>query len=613
MVAKTLTADALTGARLIGAGAKRFVLFHGAFSHNPYLLLRDKGFEDTLIIMRVKKGFSKFMAIFCGLLLLGGVGKTEILSSLPGESKEAYEARMRWWKEARFGIFIHWGPVSIMGTEIGWSRGNEVPVEVYDNLYKQFNPVKFDPQQWARLFKEAGAKYVVIVTKHHDGFSMFESALTDYDCMNTPAKRDFVGELVKACREQGLKVEFYYSLCDWYHPYYLPRPSYIQDPLGHQRDFNKYLEFMFGQIRELCEKYRPDGIWFDGGWEHPPNEWRSEELFGLIHGILPGALINNRAGLPGDYDTPEQTVGAFNRERFWESCITLGTQWAWKPNDMIKSLKKCLFLLIQCAGGDGNLLLNVGPTPLGEIEERQAEILSNMGEWLKKYGEGIYGTRGGPFKPGRWGASTCKGNYIYLFVFHWDGESLLLPPIGRKVVQAFLLTGGKVDVRQTGDGIEVRVPKQYQRDLATVARLKLDGPAEDIPPCEGPLVPMPIAKASNVFQGFEAFGADKAIDDDETTRWATDWGIKSAWLEVDYGKVREFRGVEIKEAEEFGKRIKRFALEYSLDGKEWRILLMGTTVGANFRRRFLPRPMRYVRLNILEAVEGPTIWEFRMF
>lgn len=416
------------------------------------------------------------------------------ISSAPEETAEGYEARMKWWRDAKFGIFIHWGPVSIVGTEIGWSRGRQIPVDVYDNLYKKFNPKRFNPKEWAKLFKDAGAKYVVIVTKHHDGFSMFDSALTDYDCMSTPAGRDFVGELVGACRREGLRVMFYYSLCDWYHPHYLPRPGYIQDPPGHQRDFSRYIEFMFGQIRELCEKYRPDGIWFDGGWEHPPQEWRAEELLKMIRRILPKAIVNNRSGLPADYDTPEQQIGAFNMARAWESCITLGTQWSWKPNDHIKSLRECLRLLVSCAGGDGNLLLNVGPTPEGEIEERQAKRLREIGAWLKKFGEGVYGTRGGPFMPGGWGASTRKGNTIYLHVLNWDGDRLVFPSIEAKILKAKLLSGGEVKVIQDEKAITVIVPQKHQQELVTVVRLNLDRPADAIQPRQGPNIPAPKAE-----------------------------------------------------------------------------------------------------------------------
>ncbi len=555
--------------------------------------------------------WSKWTLLFLLLTVVPLLRAQKVISSKPDETAEEYEMRMKWWKEAKFGIFIHWGPVSIVGTEIGWSRGRQVTIEVYDNLYKRFNPQKFNPQRWAKLFKNAGAKYVVVVTKHHDGFSMFDSELTDYDSMNTPAKRDFIGELVKACRREGLRIMFYYSLCDWYHPHYLPRPDYIHDPPGHQRDFAKYLEFILGQIRELCEKYHPDGIWFDGGWEHSPQEWQAERLMKLIHEILPNAIVNNRSGLPGDYDTPEQQIGAFNLTRPWESCITLGTQWSWKPSDRIKSLRECLRLLVNCAGGDGNLLLNVGPTPEGEIEERQAKRLREIGEWLKKFGESIYGTRGGPFMPGRWGTSTHKGNVIYLHILNWSGDSLVFPSIERKIVKARLLTGGDLKIVQNEKAITIVVHPKHQQELVTVVRLDLDGPAKDIPPRQGPYLPVPKAQASNVYLKDPNFSAEKAIDEDETTRWATDFGTHSAWLEVDLGKPMKIGEVRIMEAVEFGERVKKFALKCKRDG-EWETVITGTKIGANFARKFPPLIARYWRLDILEASEGPTIYEFKL-
>ncbi|MBC7327430.1 alpha-L-fucosidase, partial [bacterium] len=551
--------------------------------------------------------------LFPFIIFLSIVYAQEFVSSVPGETKPQYERRISWWREGRFGIFIHWGPVSIMGTEIGWSRGAQIPVEVYDNLYKKFNPKKFNPGDWAKLFKQAGAKYVVIVSKHHDGFSMFDSALTDYDCMSTPARRDFIGELTKACRSQGLRVMFYYSLCDWYHPQYLPKPSYVQDSPGHHRDFNKYLEFMFGQIKELCEKYHPDGIWFDGGWEHTPEEWHSSELFMAIHRILPKAILNNRAGLPGDYDTPEQEIGTFNTNRAWESCITIGTQWAWKPADRIKSFEECLRILVSCAGGDGNLLLNIGPTPEGEIVERQAKILKEIGAWLKRYRESIYGTRGGPFLPGHWGASTHKGNLIYLHIFNWENGGLKFPPIERRIIKGILLSGGKVNITQNRDGITINVPEKYRSSPVTVVKLFLDGPAKDIAPRNGPKLPTISAKASNVFQNMPAFGADKAVDEQSSTRWATDFGVHSAWLEVDLGNSKKVNGVRIEEAIEFGERIRRFSIEYKVnENEEWKTIIMGTKVGAKYIRYFIPIRARYWRLNILESSEGPTIYEFKL-
>ncbi len=394
-----------------------------------------------------------------------------------GSFLQAGSENLEWWREARFGLFVHWGPVSLKGTEIGWSRGGErrgtggkgpIPVEVYDNLYKEFNPVKFDANEWIAIAKAAGMKYLVFTTKHHDGFSMFDSALTEYNIMNSPFKRDVVAELAEACHESGIRLGFYYSPPDWYHPDYRTE--------HHAR----YIEYLHGQIRELCTNYgRLDIMWFDG-LGGKPEDWDSENLIKMVRTLQPHIIINNRAGLPADFDTPEQKVGAFQIDRPWESCITICRQWAWKPKDKMKSLEECIHLLVNCVGGDGNLLLNVGPMPSGEIEPRQVARLKEVGAWLRRYGESIYGTCGGPFKPGSWGASTRKGNTIYVHVFEWNGSSLTLPSIDKKIVSSRLLTGGTVEVNQTDDGITVAVPSTHQRKIDTIVELQLDGPAGEI-------------------------------------------------------------------------------------------------------------------------------------
>jgi len=530
----------------------------------------------------------------------------------PAEEKSYLEARpedMAWWKEARFGLFIHWGPVSLKGTEIGWSRGGErrgtggkgeIPVEVYDNLYKEFNPVEFDAQEWVSMAQGAGMKYLVFTSKHHDGFSMFDSKLTEYKITNSPFKRDVVGELAQACHEAGLKLGFNYSPPDWRHPDYRTERH------------AKYIEYLHGQIRELCTNYgKLDILWFDG-LGGKAEDWDSENLFKMIRELQPGIIINNRAGLPGDHDTPEQTIGRFQRDRAWESCITICQQWAWKPNDKMKSLKECIDTLVRCAGGDGNLLFNVGPMPTGEIEPRQVERLKEMGAWLKQYGETIYGTRGGPYRPGDWGACTCKGNVAYLHVLNWPEDTITLPPLPRKVVSSAVLTGGAAEVKQTEEGIAVSVTPEHRQELDTIVALTLDGSAVDIEPprrVTGYLTSGKPAQASNVYQQMEAHGPDKAVDDDPETRWATDAGTHAAWLEVDLGAPATFDCVYISEAFD---RVRKFTFERR-EGNEWKAFAEGKTIGEDFTLRFEPVTAQVVRLNILRATEGPTIWEFGLF
>jgi len=445
----------------------------------------------------VKNGWIKWSLVVClGLvvcLLTVSCQMEADIRSLkePKNYLQTSEEDMQWWRQARFGLFVHWGPVSLKGTEIGWSRGNEVPVEVYDNLYKQFNPVKFNANEWVNLAKASGMKYIVITSKHHDGFCLFNSRYTDYDMMSTPFKRDILRELADECRRQKIKLCLYYSIIDWYHPDYLPRGAGDMRP-SEGTDFSRYITYMKKQVRELITNYGPLGVlWFDGEWEPTWTHEQGKALYSYVKSLQPGILINNRVDkgregmkgttkndeYAGDFDTPEQEVGAFQIDRPWETCMTLCSQWAWKPNDQMKSLKECIQTFVQVVGGDGNLLFNVGPMPDGRIEPRQAQRLREMGNWLRKYGQSIYATRGGPFKPGDWGASTHKGNRIYVHILKWDGDSVKLPGISKSIVRSSVLTGGKARVEQTEQGIEISVPARYRKDIDTIVVLELDGPA----------------------------------------------------------------------------------------------------------------------------------------
>ena len=530
--------------------------------------------------------------------------------SMKGSSDylRASERDVEQWREMKFGLFIHWGPVSLKGTEIGWSRGGErrgrsgkgsIPAEIYDNLYKQFNPIEFDADEWVQVSKDAGMKYLVFTSKHHDGFSMFDSKLTDYKITNSPFKRDVVKELADACHKAGLRLGYYYSPVDWYHPDYRTE--------NHAR----YIEFLHGQLREICSNYgKIDIIWFDG-LGGSAKDWNSENLFRMIRQLQPHVIINNRAGLSADHDTPEQIIGKFQNDRPWETCMTICRQWAWKPNDEMKSLKQCIHTLVRVVGGDGNLLFNVGPMPDGRIEPRQVERLREMGAWLTKYGKSIYGTRGGPFKPGAWGASTHKGNTIYVHILNWPSDTLALPPIPKKIVTSSLLTGGTANVRQTEEAIEIAVPEAYRQELDTIVVLKLDGPAGEISPRALPSASLAFGKkvkASNVFENTAAHSSDKALDDDPATRWATDYGVKQAWFEVDLGKPVTFNRVKISEAYE---RVRKFELQYR-NSDQWRTFAIGTKIGPEYTKQCEPVTARYVRLNILNATEGPTIWEFQL-
>ncbi len=320
------------------------------------------------------------------------------------------------WQDKRFGMFIHWGPVSLTAHEIGWSRGAQTPIEVYDNLYKQFNPTNFNADAWVKVAKDAGMKYIVLTTKHHDGFCLWDTKLTDFNIMNSPFKRDVVKELSAACKRAGIAFGTYYSTCDWHHPDF-PLTSPGGRVKREKSDLDSYNRYLLGQITELITNYGP----LITIWNDVPQmfQGRGTNTINLIRKLQPDITVNNRTGDGGDYDTPEQRIGKFQIDRPWESCMTLSAHnaWAWGgTNDGVKPLSACLEMLIRGAGGGGNVLLNVGPRPDGVIDPAQANRLREMGAWLARNGESIYGTRGGPWKPTQAIVSTRKGNTVFVHV-----------------------------------------------------------------------------------------------------------------------------------------------------------------------------------------------------
>ena len=539
---------------------------------------------------------------------------------------------MKQWQDRRFGMFIHWGPVSIKGTEMGWSRGAQVPAAEYDQLYKQFNPTQFNADQWAKIAADAGMKYLVITSKHHDGFCLWPSEFTDYDIANTPFQRDILKELSDACKKHGVLFGTYYSVCDWWHPDY-PLGSPAGKSKKPEPNMDRYYAYLKNQTKELIDHYGPLGlIWFDGEWEKPWTREYGNELYRYLKELQPDLIINNRiskgrSGMAGttkqstlnagDFDTPEQQIGGFSRQRPWETCMTICRQWAWKPDDAMKSLTECIQTLLYTVGGDGNLLFNVGPMPDGRIEPRQVQRLKEMGIWLRTYGDAVYGTRGGPYKPGKWGASTCKGNKIYLFVMNWPKEGpLRIPAPSMKFVKAAARNGGTIKVSQSEGWMEIEVSKKDRDPIVTVIELTVDGQAVELEPVDVVLYPSGSiafgkpAAASNVYQGAAQHDAAKAFDDDPDTRWATDSGTKTAWLEVDLGTEMTVARAMIDEGD-WG-RVQKFQLQYKVGG-EWKTVCEGTTIGAEKDLGFEPVKARWLRLNTLDATDGPTILEVQLF
>lgn len=420
------------------------------------------------------------LAILSHPVLAESAGSTTV-SSEPSWPP-ADPAAIAHWRSLRFGMFIHWGPVSLTGKEIGWSRGAETPVAVYDNLYKRFDPTNFNADEWVSIAKAAGMKYIVLTTKHHDGFCLWNTKFTDYNIMHTPFHRDVVKALSVACKKQGIAFGAYYSVTDWYSTNW-PVTSPAGTVKRKKYDLDAYENYLQGQITELIENYGPLlTIWNDVPAMY--GRERGAATIRLVRRLQPDIVINNRTGDGGDYDTPEQRIGKFQMDRPWESCMTISAHnhWAWGgPDDGVKSTAACLDMLIRAAGGDGNVLLNVGPRPDGVIDPEQANRLKEIGAWLDKNGESIYGTRGGPWKPTSSIVSTRKGKTIYVHVLKWPDGPVKLPDISAKIASAKILGGGSADVRQTKDGIEIFVPAADRHTVDTVVVLKLNSDALKIP------------------------------------------------------------------------------------------------------------------------------------
>ena len=397
-------------------------------------------------------------------------------------------AALQQWQSNRFGMFIHYDPSCLTGEEISWSRAGErrdrgenvkegTPAAEYDALSHRFNPTNFNARTWVQIAQSAGMKYLVFTAKHHDGFAMFDSRLTDYKITESPFHRDLCAELARACHEAGMGLGFYYSPPDWHHPDFFTTNQ------------AQYIQYFQGQVRELLSHYgRVDELWFDtDGGVNTPETWDNKDLFPMIRRLQPQILVTTRCGGWGDFGTPEQRIGGFQNNAPWETCMTICQQWSWRPNDKLKSLPECIKTLALCAGGDGDLLLDVGPMPDGEIEPRQVARLKEIGGWLGRNGESIYGTRGGPWKPTRNFASTRKGNVIYVHLLGGQTETVELPDVAAKVESAALLGGEDVRFSQANGQLALTVPLAVRDASDTVVKLTLNGSAMDLPVREIPL------------------------------------------------------------------------------------------------------------------------------
>ncbi|MEW6130058.1 MAG: alpha-L-fucosidase [Acidobacteriota bacterium] len=365
------------------------------------------------------------------------------LSILCPAQEKPQPNRGDWFREARFGLFIHFGLYSTYGRGEWIMRSENIPYGEYENLATKFNPTKFKAREWVALAKAAGQRYITITTKHHDGFCLFESRLTDYHITRTPFGRDLIKELADECHRQNMPIFFYYSLMDWHHP------AYQSSVKSGSPVTNEFIAYLKGQIRELCTNYgRVAGFWFDGDWDHTSADWHSQEILNLIYQLQPQALVNNRTGLPADFSTYEQEIGAKPKaidNHLREACMTINDNWGYAVTDgRYKSAAELIQLLALAANSDSNLLLNVAPKPTGEIQSEFITRLYAVGNWLKQNGEAIYGTRAALRSYNYNTATTARGNKLYFHIFNWQpntGLSLDLV-VKRPIKKVYILESG---------------------------------------------------------------------------------------------------------------------------------------------------------------------------
>jgi alpha-L-fucosidase len=398
-----------------------------------------------------------------------------------------------WFQDARFGLFVHWGVYSMLG-DGEWVMNNQrIPIKTYEKLPAFFNPTEFNPAEWVQLVKEAGMKYITITSKHHDGFAMFDSKVSDYNMVKrTPYGKDVLKMLADECHKQGIKLFFYHSQLDWHHPDYFPRGFTGGSYTGREEkgDMYKYLDYMDAQLTELLTNYGEiAGIWFDGMWDKKDADWRLEKTYSLIHKLQPAALVGSNhhmppfegedfqmfeKDLPGHNTTgfaPEQKVGDLPKE----TCETINNSWGFNLQDNNnKSIKTLIQYLVKAAGYNANFLLNVGPMPNGKIQPEHVALLKQMGEWTRQYGETIYGTRGGPLSAREWGVMTQKGNKMYVHILNWQDEVLTLPKLGKKVVSAkMFIDKTPVKFLENDFGLSLKVPKEKMNEIDTVIELEV--------------------------------------------------------------------------------------------------------------------------------------------
>jgi alpha-L-fucosidase len=448
-------------------------------------------------------------------------------------SPEAVEA----FKDKRFGMFIHWGPISQMGKQLSHSRNSashktggkpykkaDIEPEVYDVQYKTFNPTKYNPDYIVDLAKRAGMKYLVFTAKHHAGFSMFDSKVSDYDIMSAPYGKDILKELEQACRKEDFDFGFYYSPRDWYNK-----------DCDSDENHYRYITFYKAQMDELLTNYgKISEIWFDG---LGPGDWKntSAETMARIRELHPDAMVNDRGGVGADFYTPEHTVSWYNNEQLWEACHTTTGQWGYNPDVGAKKLPELMKILLYTWGADGNMLLNIGPRGDGSLNPIEVERLEQIATWWSINGEkSIEGSRGGPYFPSNWGTTTRKGNKVFLHVFNWNKDNTLtLPNFPNKTIKKVsLLNGNAISIEQNKDTYTLTIPKKSKEKIVTTVEVELENSAMNI---EAFYSLIPLTHQATFTASQNEKDLKSITDGDATTVWhASGKNKKDIWVEATF-------------------------------------------------------------------------------
>lgn len=431
---------------------------------------------------------TSFIFLFVLLNLQTGVSQNAA-EYIP--TKENLENRA-WFQDAKFGLFIHWGVYSTLadGEWVMNIKGIDIPT--YENLADYFDPEDFDAEEIVLMAKNAGMKYITITSKHHDGFAMFDSKLTDWDIMDkTRYKKDVMKQMADACKKHGIKLFFYYSQLDWHHTDYFPRGGTgLKSGRVQSGDWNKYIDYMNGQLSELLTNYGDiGGIWFDGWWDRKEADWQERKTYDLIHKLQPATLIgsnHHQAPHPGEdfqmfeKDLPGENKGGFSEGSKvgnlpLETAETMAHSWGFSLQDKaFKTTKELIHYLVKAAGHNSNFLLNIGPMPNGKVQKEFVGTLAKIGEWTKLYGETVFDTRKGPINPQPWGVSTQKGNKVYLHVLDWKTREILVPKMEAKIgsIKSFLPKYAISHV-ETPYGTLVQLPENYKDEIDFIIELTI--------------------------------------------------------------------------------------------------------------------------------------------